>query len=245
MKKRLLPLITLIGLVSILIVMSSSRARNLQEIEPRITNTTNALRIIDVKKVEDGVSSDVEVTLLNQSSKNITAYMFSIGELSITTFASPFAQGETRIERIPFNNLGDTAARNSARASEIVLSAVYLEGGISEGETQSSNRLRERVLGIKEQVKRALSILQNVSNSLRPDAENVLNALDSQVSSLPVEDGSIKISPQRKGGRSWIKEKLQREIQHLKGKNRSGEGLDVGAALTELIASYTQLLAKL
>lgn len=245
MKKTLLPLMILIGLVSVLMVMSNSKARNLQDIEPRITNTTNALRIISVKKVDDGVSPEIEVTLLNQSSKNITAYMFSIGELSITTFASPFAPGETRIERIPFGNGEDNAAKDSARAGEIVLSAVHLEGDASEGETQSSNRLRDRVLGIKEQIKLALPILQNASDSLRPDADNVLNTLSSQVSSLPLEDGSIKISPQRKGGRAWIKEKLQREIQNLKNKNRSGEGLEVQAALNELIASYTQLLAKL
>lgn len=244
-KKTLLPLVILIGLGSALILRSDSRARNIQDIKPRITNTTNALSIIAIKKVGDGVSSDIEVTLMNQSSKNITAYMFSIGELSITTFASPFAPGETRIERIPFGNLDDNAAKDSDRAGEIVLSAVYLEGDISEGETQSANRLRDRVLGIKEQVKLALPILQNASNSLQPDVEHVLNTINSQVSSLPVEDRAVKISPQRKGGRAWIKEKLQREVQNLKSQNRSVKGLDVQSALTELIASYNQLLASL
>lgn len=245
MKKPFFPLVILIGLVSVLILISVSRARNLQDIEPRITNTTNALRIMALKKVEDGVSLDVEVTLLNQSSKNIAAYMFSIGELSITTFASPFAPGETRIERIPFGNLEASAAKESDGPGEIVLSAVYLEGGDIEGEAQSANRLKNRVIGIREQIKLALPILQNALNSLQQDGENALNVLDSKASSIPPDDGLIKISHQERGGRAWIKERLQREIQNLKSKNRSVSPFSLRVALNELSASYNQLLTKL
>src|SRR5918911_2466396 len=124
-----------------------------QEIMPRVTNKTNALRFISEKKVGEGVRSDVEVTLLNQSSHNITAYMISMGEFSVTTCCNTFAPGETRIENIPFGNLEAHAAKNPDHAGELVLSAVYLEGGARGGEAKNLNRLKSRISGIKEQVK--------------------------------------------------------------------------------------------
>jgi hypothetical protein len=216
-----------------------------QEIMPRVTNKTNALRVISVKKVGEGVRSDVEVTLLNQSSHNITAYMISMGEFSVTTCCNTFAPGETRIENIPFGNLEAHAAKNPDHAGELVLSAVYLEGGASEGEAQNLNRLKSRISGIKEQVKLVLPILRSALNSSQPDSENILQALESQVSLLPIEDKQANLLPQRKGGRAWIKGKLQREIQYLKSKDKTVVGFDLRTQLMQLVEAYEQLLARL
>ncbi|HEY0005031.1 MAG TPA: hypothetical protein VGB17_09495 [Pyrinomonadaceae bacterium] len=216
-----------------------------QEIVPRVINKTNALQVLNVKRVGEGVSADVDVTLLNQSSKNVTAYMISMGEFSVTTCCSALPPGETRIEHIPFGNIEASAAKNPHRAGELVLSAVYLEGGDSEGEDPYLNNLKSRILGIKEQIRLVLPILHNALKSSQSNSENVLRRLESQASLLPTKDDHVALLPQRQGGRAWVKGKLQREIQYLKSRSNTVDGFDLRGQLIELIASYNQLLSRL
>lgn len=216
-----------------------------QEIELRAINRTKALQVASVKKVGEGISSDVELTLLNQSSRNIAAYMISMGEVSITTFSGSFAPGETRVEKIPFSSLESNAAKTPGQAGELVLSAVYLEGGYSEGEAQHLNYLTNRMTGMKEHAKLVLPILRQALNSPQSGLENALDAVEAETTLLPIEDQYSKSSPQRKGGRAWIQGKLRREIQDLKNKNKHIAGYNLRAGLEELIASYEQLIATL
>jgi hypothetical protein len=59
-----------------------------QEINLHVINKSNALHVSSIEKT-DGQYPHVKITLMNQSPKNITAYVLSIGDLSVTTdFAS-------------------------------------------------------------------------------------------------------------------------------------------------------------
>jgi hypothetical protein len=216
-----------------------------QEIEPRVTNTTKSLHVVSIKKVGKGISSDIEVTLLNQSSRNIAAYMISIGEVSMTTLSFPFEPGQTRVERIPFSSLESNAAKTPGQAGELVLSAVYLEGGVGEGDTQHLKYLTSRMVGIKEQAGLVLPILRRALNSLQASSANVLDAIESETTLLPIEDENAQTPPQKKGGRNWVKGKLRRELQDLKNKHKNIARYDLHTGLKELTASYEQLVATL
>jgi hypothetical protein len=206
---------------------------------------TKALQVVSVKKVGEGAASDVEVTLLNKSSRNIAAYMISIGEVSITALSGSFAPGETRVEKIPFGNVESYAAKRSDHIGELVLSAVYLEGGVGEGETQHLNYLTNRMVGIKEQAKLVLPILRRALNSSQSISENVLDVLESETKLLPIENEQATSLPQNKAGRNWVKEKVRGEIRDLKNRNRNVIGDNLRGNLKELIADYERLVATL
>src|SRR5437016_3505132 len=135
-KWNLTVLVLSIGCVAVLVVGVSARklgffSKPPQAIQPRVTNRTTSVRISNVRQLNNG---DWEVTLLNQSTKAIYAYTMITSEhptrKGITAFATsaPVAPGETRAERIPAGNLESAADRNTGGMSEIIFSALYIEG---------------------------------------------------------------------------------------------------------------------
>lgn len=215
-----------------------------QEIAPNVTNKTTAVRIINVKKVGEGVTSDIEVTLLNQSDKRILAYTFAYGEESMTTLSISLAPGQTMIERMPFGNVESAARNNPSRAGELRFSAVYFEGGASEGEPEEVARLSSRMLGIKEQAKLALQILRNAQESSEPDSEGVMQAVESQVSSLPTNGEHFERPSEAQSGKASINWNVLSRMKEIR-KNKGASAFDQRRRLENMIRSYEQLATTL
>jgi len=191
----------------------------------------------------------VEVTLFNQSTKAIYAYTMVTSQHGIkkgmTTFATaaPVAPGETKAERIPAGNL-ESAATNPDGVGEIVFSAVYLEGGIAEGDARESEKLKRTMSGMKEQAKLAVQVLRDASTSREQDSGRLLEAVESQAASMPVKDKSAPSSPEREFGRASVNDRLLREIKKVR-MSKASPGFDVKGQLAELISYYERLAEKL
>lgn len=224
-------------------------AGHIQGITPYITNKTTALRVVSVKTVGEGVRTAVELTLLNQSAKDITAYVFSMGDVSITTQigfdGEPFAPNQVRVEKIPFGNVVGAAENNPRRAGEIVLSAVFSTDGTGEGEPQWVAKIKNRYWGMKDEVKLVLPLLRNALNSKETDSERMLLMLESQVSQLPTDEENDKLSPDYRSGRSFVKEKLQSNLKDLRGRKKADPNADHRAGLNVLLAHYERFIATI
>ena len=237
-------LVAVAALGSTLVSKSTNVSRQnalTQDIQPSVINQTIALQITKVGTVNNADNADIELTLLNQSSKTITAYMISIGDLSITTFPAMLEPGKTKVERIPAGNLSQTTKTKQS----LVISAIYFAGGESEGNPQHVTYLNNRMAGIREQTERVLSILRDSLRAPRSNLAETLQGMESQATLLPVEETNNVLSPQQRGGRAWIKERFQRDIQRLKRQRETASGPDNHLELAELVAAYEQLLAQL
>jgi hypothetical protein len=237
---------------SVLLVIGASAgklgliSRNSQAIQPRVTNKTTSVRISNVRQLNNG---DVEVTLLNQSTKPIYAYTMITSEYptrkGITAFATaaPVGPGETKAETIPAGNLVAAANRNNS-PGEIIFSALFLEGGIIEGDANESAKLKRTMSGMKEQARLAVQVLRDASTSREQNSERLLEAVESQATALPVKDESLPSSHEREFGRASVNDRFLGEIKKLRMRQAS-PGFDAKGQLVELISYYQRLAEKL
>lgn len=220
-----------------------------QGITPYLTNKTNALRVMSVKTIGEGSRTDVEITLKNQSNENITAYVLSMGDVSVTTQigfdGEPFAPNHMRVEKIPFDNVTGAAQNNPARAGEIVLSAVFLANGTGEGEPRWVAKIKNKYMGMKDEVQIILPLLRSTSNSHEPDLERSLVALEAHAAELPQGKEKDKLSFDYQDGRSYVKEGLKSNIKYLKDKKKVDRSFNHRDELNVIIAHYERFLATL
>lgn len=207
-----------------------------------VTNKTNALHVTSIEKTE-GQYPDVKITLINNSSKNITAYILSIRDLTITTdfalLGGFLAPGQTKVEIIPYSNF-------EARATgEVEVSAIYFDDQTGEGEARPTAMIREKHQGAKEQLNRILPILLNSLNSSQADTEALLAALESQASQLPTKIDNVSLSADHRSGLDYIKQTLDLNIKSLKNSHKSTPNFDRKAELRKLITFYQRILTKL
>jgi len=214
-----------------------------QVIAPTVVNKTKALRVEGVTVVAKEPSAHVEIYLVNQSRKHILAYTLSMGHDAITTFSIDVSPDQLITERIPISSLGGTGKETATRTREIVLSAVYLEGGAVEGDEVWTKGLQKRMLAIKEQAKLAVAILRSARDSFGSDSEQLIRDVETRITSLPIQ-ASEGESPESEGGRSWVSSKIKSEMKELR-KGKTGAGLDARRRIGDLVTSYEQLIAKL
>jgi hypothetical protein len=219
-----------------------------QEIKPRVINKTNGLRVVSIEKT-NGQFPVLKVTLSNNSTKIISAYILSVGDLHIMTYSGlnkeSFAPGDTKIEKIPFGNFETAAAENPTRAGELIVSAVYFDDHTGEGETRQLKMIKDNYLGIKEQLKLLLPLLHSALSSAKSDMENALSTLESEASRLPTERENVKLSADYRDGRAWVQESLSMEIQNLKSMRRENPNFDYSLDFKNIVESYERLFAKL
>lgn len=221
---------------------------NTQEINPHVINRTSAIQVISIRKKEQ--MPLVEVALQNNSTKNITAYILSVGSLNIMSdcalsSAGVFAPGQTHIEIIPLGNFEAASAKDPARAGELMISAVSFEGLDGDGDIRYLQMIKDRHVGAKEQLKLILPILRNTLNSSDTDSEKMLLELESQALRLPTDRESIKLSLDYRDGRDSMKQNLIRSMQHLKEKQQQNPNFNHREALKELVGFYERILARL
>jgi hypothetical protein len=218
-----------------------------QAVQPRVTNKTQSVRISNVRRLDNG---DVEITWTNQSTNAIYAYTLVTNERptrkGVTTFLTvlPAEPGESKSERIPEQNLKSGPATTSDGAGEIVFSALYLEGGIAEGDQRESEKLKRTMGGMKEQAKLVLEVLRDAGRSPEQDSGRLLDTIESRVASLSVKDKSAPSSKERDDGKAMANDRLLGAVKRLRV-IRANAGVDVKAELAELITYYERLATKL
>lgn len=216
--------------------------------QTRAINKTTSVRISNIRQLDNG---DVEVTFINQSTKAIYAYTMVTTERpmrkGVTTFATsaPVGPGESRSERIPGNNFRSNSAHTSPDGGrEVVFSALYLEGGESEGDERDSGKLIRTMTGMKEQAVLALQVLRAGVACREQDPGRLLEAVASQAVSMPVKGGFGPMSKEREDGKAMVNDRLLKSIQKLRSITTS-PGFDAKSTLAELIGYYERLAQKL
>lgn len=220
-----------------------------QEIKPRIINKTTSLQVVSVEKT-NGQFPDLKVTLSNNSFKNISAYVLSVGDLNVMNYSGfneePFSPGQTKVEKLPYGNFEATAERDPKRAGVLVVSAVYFDDQSNEGDLRQINMIKDNYTGIKEQLNLILPLLRSALSSVQSDPERTFLTLETQVAHLPTDVGNAKVSADYRSGRAWVQESLSMEIQNLGRMNRANVNpeLDHTMDLNNLIKSCERYVEK-
>ena len=248
---RLLIAIGLFASFAMIVMGVSARKFGLfsrsQAVQPRVTNKTQSVRISNVRRLDSG---DVEIIWTNQSTNAIYAYTLVTNERptrkGVTTFltGAPAEPGESKSERIPEQNIKSGAAITSDGAGEIIFSALYLEGGIAEGDQRDSEKLKRTMGGMKEQAKLVLGVLRDAGSSPEQDSGRLLDAIELQIASLSIKDKSAPASKERDDGKAMVNDRLLDAVKRLRVK-RANAGVDVRTELAELITYYERLATKL
>jgi hypothetical protein len=225
---------------------SGPLAKPSKTVQPQITNRTKSIRISQVRKLDNG---DVEVTLFNQSSKYIFAYTVVTGQRGVrkgfTTFADtiPLAPGETKAETIAARNLDSFEADSTVRA-EIVFSAVYLEGGTTEGDSPDAEKLRVTMQGMKDQAKLAVDLLRTAVASRELNPKRLLETLESDAVALSVQDDAAASSRDRSRGKALVHDRLLKAVKRIRGED-ANDLVALRGVLADLIPYYQRLAEKL
>jgi hypothetical protein len=224
----------------------NAESKNTQEISLRTTNKTTALQVVKVEKVEDR-GTKAKVTLLNQSSKKITAFVLSVGNLSITKdlayTGDSLASGETIVEMIPFYNFEAAASKNPDKAGDLEISAVYFVDD-GEGETRHVQSIRQTHQGLKEQAERILSLLRGLSNSPQKSSEYLVRQFDAQAQNLKATPENNNSSSNYTGGRNWVNKLFDDDVNKIKQKQKRDSNLNSQDELNELILFYEKFLSQ-
>ncbi|HKB67141.1 MAG TPA: hypothetical protein VKC61_14890 [Pyrinomonadaceae bacterium] len=225
-----------------------SHLSSIQEFEPTIVNKTKALEIVNTTKVLIGEVYVLRVTLKNVSSKNITSYTYLTGHAVITN-GYAFSQrllgpGETADEHIPYENLQTAATTFSEREADLVFTAVWFEGGTGDGDPKFIRQLSDESEGIKEQAGLILPLLRKALRDPEIQEDEVLTALESQISHLPTEDGSASQSIDYKLGRSMANRQLAFKVKELRENKNKSPGINRKTEVTGSLASWERLLTR-
>ena len=180
------------------------------------SNQTKNVSITELQPQKEGF---LTLKITNNSQQSVLAYMLSLGRSNqITFFSFSLAPAESRTEQISISNLEGLPDDTSAR--EVTLSAVYLADGTTEGNPIHSSRLRNRMLGIREQAERALAALDASSSSTESNSDRLIQKLTDEINKTGEIIDSVYVPSERLAGRALIKEKVAwglNEINHKKG----------------------------
>ncbi len=223
-----------------------SAPKSIQTVQPRISNRTRTVRISSVRR---DISGDVELTFLNESTKTIYAYTLITNQQGVkkgfTAYATaePIGPGKSQVERIPASNL-ESGSGTSEGTGEIVFSAVYLEGGVTEGDAGETDKLKRTMTGIKEQAKLALKVLRDAYDSPESNSGRLLAQVESQASSISDREQSALSPAEQENVKAMVKDRLLRSIKKLQLK-KATPGFDSKTQIAELLTYYQRLAEKL
>jgi hypothetical protein len=185
---------------------------------PAITNKTTAVEVVSIKPLEP---SGYEMTMRNVSKKNINGYSLGFdGGASVTsdltsTYKPIIGPGEQFTMRLP-------------ATTSITVRHVVFDDNSSDGDATAAAQLQDRRLGIQEQLKVIVSLL----NKERTDLD--LEQLKSQITELPDQSSSVYVA----AGMRSAKQDALLALQKLDNNNK-----DVG--LTKLVEESNKRIARL
>lgn len=197
---------------------ASYRPNSQRPLTPAITNKTTAVEVVSIKPLEP---SGYEMTMRNVSRKNINGYSLGFDDgASVTsdltsTYKPIIAPGEQFMIRLP------------GTASITIRDVVFDDNSI-DGDPVAAAQLQDRRLGIQEQLKVIVSLL----NKERTDID--LEQLKSQITQLPDHSPSVYVA----AGMRSAKQDALLALQKLDNNNKD-------AGLTKLVEESNKRIARL
>ncbi len=212
-----------------------TRRQSLTKSEIKIINKTKTLEVSAVHPKEPNM---IVIQLKNISSKNLNGYEVDVhGKVRVTTDISA---GDWAI---PAGATHDIEFPAEYASYEIwILAAMFTDGSI-EGDPEAVNILKERRLGLKTQLLRALPLLEAVMNSPDVDTTKALDRLEYQFSSLSV-DANGELAHSASGSRS-AKGDLISAVEGLRDRFKRHGALNQRSRLLELKRSIGRRIASL
>ena len=204
-----------LGVVFGIVVWASGKKMSTSDtLKIRVLSQTKNVSIAELPPREEGF---LTLKITNESQQNILAYTLSLGRSSeITFFTFSLAPGDSRNERVAVSNLEELPGDRYAR--EVILAAVYLADGTTEGNSLQSSRLKNRMLGMQEQAERSLAVLYASSSSTESNSDRLIQKLIDEINkSGEIIDG-FYVPSERLAGRAIIKETVARRLAELNNK---------------------------
>lgn len=253
MKIQTLPmkylLIAVLALLSTAIIVGAAARRRIERAQeslpiaiqstPSVTNKTKAIKVTNLN-VTNGI---VEVTLLNQSSKFIDFYTFSIGDERITPLAG-IEPGGTTVQKFSLSHFAE-AAKNGSVSGQLVILALNFGGGGGEGDAEEVSHLEDTALGMKEQIKLLLPTLFNAVNSSAIESEDSLRSLEDEVVRSSVNQEKIPFSSGRKRGQTLVKQQIVMDLKTLREMKRLDQSKNYRNGLVERTSYYQRRYSQL
>jgi hypothetical protein len=205
---------------------------------PLVTNKTQAIKVTDVLVT----SGTVLVTLLNQSSRYIDFYSFSIGDHRMMPTAG-LAPGGASVQKFPLRQIETSAQSSSSGVAELVILALSFADGGGEGDSEEMFNLAETSRGAKDYIKVALPLLVKAANSPTVESEDNLSSIEQEFSQLATVD-ETSFTPMRKGGQSLAKAIIHHQLESLRDRKSLNSKLTYRDGLVELIASHQSRYSK-
>ena len=199
----------------------------------------NETRLLEVAKAEPKADS-INLVLKNNHTKYITGFQIRIGQVTVQSefigSDEVFPPGTVYEKQYPVEE-------KSSRASITVL-AVIFEDGSSDGNPQYIKQIKDKRLGEKTQIKRAIPLLQKGSEASEGDPAEALRQLRADISSLAVKDKEY-LSDDYALGLHDRKALLLRQLERLQHKQQTSKEINVREELGRIKGSHEKALAKL
>ena len=199
----------------------------------KIINKTTTLELASIRATDH---NHLVFVFKNLSSKDLNGYAIAVNGARITVDISSGDRavnpGETDAIEIP----GD-----SSPPQVTILAAMFADGSI-EGDPVVVAKLKEWRLGLKKQLTRALSVLNETLESQDVNADAALDRLESQFSSFPLESDNAQ-APSR--GLRDGRDDLMTDIQMLRERRHRQGSLNQEKRLLELKGRIERRIARL
>lgn len=211
----ILLIVCLLGLGIGGVSLKGQKSTGIQSNSPRIQNRTRSFEVAQVSP-SVGENGDVELSLRNRYSKNITACAVSVnGSITEVDFAFSELEDQSGIspesvytEKYSFaRHVNKSAARQNF---DISILAVVFDDKTGDGDPKFVTEILDTRLGSKIQLTRIIALLNNALNLPRVPDEAVIDTLKARISSLPVHSASPTSETEREGLRNQKSDALRR-----------------------------------
>lgn len=200
----------------------------------KIVNKTTTLEVVALRPTDHNL---LVIGLTNVSSKDLNGYTVAVNGTRIT---KDLSSGD-RV--VPTGQTDELEIPLGASPPDItILAAMFADGSI-EGDQAIAAELRERRLGLKKELIRALSILNATLESPDVYAAMALDELESRFSSLSLESATDR--PHSAEGSQEARNTLSTEIQILRERRQRHGALMQRQRLLDLKGRIERRIARI
>ncbi|HXU35793.1 MAG TPA: hypothetical protein VN937_05475 [Blastocatellia bacterium] len=210
----ILLIVCLLGLGIGGVSLKSQKSTGIQSNTPRIQNRTRSFEVVQVSP-SVGENGEVELSLRNRYSKNITACAVSVNG-SITEVDFAFSELEDQRGLSPESvyeqkySFARRVNKSAARQNlDISILAVVFDDKTGDGDPKFVTEILDTRLGSKIQLTRIIALLNDALNLPRVPYEAV-DTLKARISSLPVDSANSTSETAREGLRNQKSDALRR-----------------------------------
>ena len=208
-------IVCLLGLGIGGVSLKGQKSAGIQSKVPRIQNKTRSFEVARVSP-SLGESAEVELSLRNRYSKNITACAVSVnGSITEIDFAYSELEDQRGIspESVYKQNYSFARHVNQSAARQnldISILAVVFDDKTGDGDPKLVTEILDTRLGSKIQLARIIALLNNALNSPGVPNEAAVGRLKARILSLPIDSVNSSSETAREGLRNQKEDALRR-----------------------------------